>query len=179
MSRIGRLPVKLPSGVSVTLRDGLLTTKGPKGSLSRTLPDMVGLEVAADRVTVTRVNESQAARARHGLSRSLLNNMVTGVSAGFVRRLEILGVGYKCDVQGKTLVLNLGYSHPINFPIPDGITVSVEKGTAVSISGVDRELVGQTAAVLRGYRAPDSYKGKGVRHFGEVIRLKAGKAGSK
>jgi large subunit ribosomal protein L6 len=179
MSRIGRLPVKLPKGVTVAVRDGAVTATGPKGSISRPIPELVGVEVGAERVTVTRVDESQAARARHGLCRSLVNNMVTGVSQGFTRRLEIIGVGYKSEVQGRTLVLNLGFSHPIQFAIPEGVSVAVEKGTVVSLSGVDRELVGQTAAVLRGYRPPDSYKGKGVRHFGEVIRLKAGKAGTK
>ena len=179
MSRIGRLPVRLPKGVNVNVAGTQVTARGPLGSISRTLPSSVVVDVTPEGVTVNRSDESQTARARHGLSRTLLSNMVTGVSQGFTRKLEILGVGYKAEVQGRTLILNLGYSHPVVFPIPLGLTVTVEKGTLLSIQGVDKELVGQTAAVLRGYRPPDSYKGKGVRYQGEVVRLKAGKAGGK
>ncbi len=177
MSRIGLLPVKLPSGVTLELKGSELTVKGPKGLLSRTMPSHVNFEIADEQVRVTRVNDSKPARARHGLARSLVQNMVTGVSEGFVRELEIVGVGYKAKVSGKTLNMSLGYSHPIEYAIPDGIEIKVQRSD-ISITGIDKEVVGQTAAQIRGFRKPDAYKGKGVRYKGERIRLKAGKAGA-
>ena len=150
--------------------------KGPKGELSRSIVDGTSVAVEDGQVLVSRATDSRTHRANHGLMRSLLNNMVTGVSAGFERRLEILGVGYKAQARGKEVGFNLGYSHPINFKVPDGITVDVDKQGKISVKGIDKEVVGQTAAVIRGFRPPDAYKGKGVRYEGEYIRLKAGKA---
>lgn len=179
MSRIGNQPVTLPKGVTVTRSGETLSAKGPKGQLSMAVPDFVDFEIADDEVVVKRHNDSKPARARHGLGRALLANMVTGVSEGFSKKLEIVGVGYRAELKGKVLVLSLGYSHPVEFPVPEGIEIKVEKPTALTVSGIDKEQVGQVAAVLRGYRAPDAYKGKGVRYADETIRLKAGKAGTK
>jgi len=175
MSRIGNKPIALPKGVTVTVGDNV-SVKGPKGELSRSIVDGTSVAVEDGKVLVSRSSDSRTHRANHGLMRSLLNNMVTGVSAGFERRLEILGVGYKAQSRGKEVVFNLGYSHPINFKVPDGITVDVDKQGKISVKGIDKEVVGQTAAVIRGFRPPDAYKGKGVRYEGEYIRLKAGKA---
>jgi len=176
MSRIGNKPVALPSGVSVTSNDGTLTVKGPKGQLSQKIAEGISFDIEADVTKVNRSNDSKPYRANHGLMRALLNNMVTGVSKGFERKLVINGVGYKASTQGNKAVFNLGYSHPIEFPFPEGITISVEKNTAVTVSGIDKEKVGQAAAEIRGFRPPDSYKGKGVRYEGEYVRLKAGKS---
>lgn len=179
MSRIGNQPVTLPKGVTVTRSGETLSAKGPKGQLSMAVPDFVDFEIADDQVVVKRHNDSKPARARHGLGRALLANMVTGVSEGFSKKLEIVGVGYRAELKGKVLVLSLGFSHPVEFPVPEGIDINVEKPTALTVSGIDKEQVGQVAAVLRGYRPPDAYKGKGVRYSDETIRLKAGKAGTK
>ena len=179
MSRIGNQPVSLPSGVIVVLDGTTISAKGPKGQLSMAVPDFVDFEVGDAEVVVTRHNDSKPARARHGLGRALLNNMVVGVSQGFERELSIVGVGYKAESQGRTLVLHLGYSHPVEFPVPEGIDVTVTKNTSLKVSGIDKQAVGQFAAVIRGFRSPDAYKGKGVRYVDEVIRLKAGKAGTK
>ncbi len=177
MSRIGNAPVPVPSGVTVSQTASTISAKGPKGELNMLIPDFVSYEIGEDSVVVKRANDSKPARARHGLGRALLNNMVVGVSRGFEKKLEIVGVGYKADLKGKFLNLSLGYSHPIDFPIPDGITIQVEKGTSLTVSGIDKQQVGQVAAVLRGFRKPDAYKGKGVRYADEEIRLKAGKSG--
>ncbi len=176
MSRIGRLPVTVPKGVTVTLGD-TVTVKGPKGQLSR--PVVAGVSVAQqdDTIVVNRDSDHRTHKAAHGLMRALINNMVVGVTKGFGRNLEIHGVGYKAEVKGSELVLNLGYSHPIHFAIPSGINIAVDKKGGIAINGIDKEQVGQVAAVIRGFRKPDSYKGKGVRYAGEHIRLKAGKAG--
>jgi large subunit ribosomal protein L6 len=176
MSRIGRLPVALPNGVTFAVAGGTMTAKGPKGSISRTVPSHVEIVVDGAQVVVSRHNDSKPARERHGLTRSLINNLVTGVSEGFERKLEIVGVGYKAESKGSTLVLHLGYSHPIEYALPEGVSVKVDK-TTLTVSGIDKELVGQTAANIRGFRKPDAYKGKGVRYADEVIRLKAGKSG--
>ncbi len=176
MSRIGKLPVDLPKGVTFSVAGGSMTAKGPKGTLTRTMPSHVAVAVASDQVKVTRVNDSKPARERHGLTRSLVQNLVTGVSQGFEKKLQIVGVGYKADVKGTTLNLHLGYSHPINYALPSGIQVDVKKDL-LTVTGIDKELVGQTAANIRGFRKPDSYKGKGVRYIDETIRLKAGKSG--
>ena len=175
MSRIGNKPIALPKGVTVTVADGI-TVKGPKGELTRALVDGTSVAVENDTLTVVRASDSRTHRANHGLMRSLLNNMVIGVSAGFERRLEILGVGYKAQSKGSEVVFNLGYSHPINYKVPEGVTVDVDKQGKITIKGIDKEVVGQTAAIIRGFRPPDAYKGKGVRYEGEYIRLKAGKA---
>lgn len=179
MSRIGKRPIKLPPKVTVTI-DGLaLTVKGPKGELSRTLPSGVSVTQEEDVLTVKRVNESRVARQRHGLSRTLVANMVEGVSNGFQKRLEIQGVGYRAQVQGKNLILNVGFSNPVQIEPPEGIDLSVEANTNVLVSGIDKEVVGNIAARIRGVRPPEPYKGKGIRYANELVRRKAGKAGKK
>lgn len=179
MSRIGKLPISLPAGVTVSVDGGAVRVKGPKGELSQGMA--TGVEIAVDGgvLKVIRRDDSRQSRANHGLTRALLNNMVTGVTKGFERKLDIQGVGFKSEVKGKTLVLSLGYSHQVEYPFPPGITIEVEKGTKLTVKGSDRQLVGETAADLRGLRSPDSYKGKGVRFDGEYIKLKAGKTAKK
>lgn len=179
MSRIGKQPVTVPSGVEVTYEGSELCVKGPKGSLSRKIANGISFEREGDVVTVVRANESGPVRAAHGLMRALLANMVQGVTQGFTKDLEIIGVGYKAETRGRALTMNLGFSHPIEYPFPAGIEIVVnpKDRTKLSVVGIDKETVGQVAAELRGYRPPDSYKGKGVRYVGEVVRLKAGKSG--
>ena len=166
MSRIGKLPVALPAGVTVNVEDGVVRVKGPKGELSQRMAAGVTLNQDAGVLTVLRADESRQVRSNHGLTRALVNNMVQGV-------------GFKSEVKGKTIVLSLGYSHTIEFPFPPGITIDVEKGTKLTIKGSDRQVVGETAAKLRSLREPDAYKGKGVRNEGEHIKLKAGKTAKK
>ncbi|MCG3196292.1 MAG: 50S ribosomal protein L6 [Candidatus Omnitrophica bacterium] len=175
MSRIGKLPIKLPKGVDVKIEPGSIEVKGPKGSLSRVVPASVSVRAEDGALHVSRANDERQNRALHGLMRALIANMVKGVSEGFRKNLEIIGVGYRAAVEGKTLRLDLGYSHPIHYPFPAGIDIKVEKNTLVSIEGIDNELVGQTAAEIRRFRKPEPYKGKGVRYAGEIIRLKVGK----
>lgn len=179
MSRIGKLPIEIPKGVKISFVDSLLSVEGPKGALARQIMSVVSLGISDTVIEVTRVDDSTAARAAHGLTRTLINNMVIGVTAGFQRDLEINGVGYRAEVKGKDLVLALGYSHPVNFPIPDGIIVDVEKMTKLSVKGFDKELVGQTAAKIRSFRSPEPYKGKGIKYADETILRKAGKTGKK
>jgi len=176
MSRIGNKPVAVPSGVTVTVTDGQLVVKGPKGQLEQHIVDGISFDVQSDVVKVNRENDSKPFRANHGLMRALLNNMVTGVTDGFERKLEINGVGYKASTQGNKAVFNLGFSHPIELPFPDGVKIAVDKNTLVTVSGIDKEKVGQCASEIRGFRPPDSYKGKGVRYQGEYVRLKTGKS---
>jgi large subunit ribosomal protein L6 len=178
MSRIGRMPIPIPQGVTVDIQENTVRVKGPKGELSRTFnPDMqIGLE--DNNIVVQRPTDHRRHRALHGLTRALLNNMVTGVSAGFVRRLQIEGVGYRAELQGENLVLNVGYSHPVVIEPPDGISFEVEKGyRGINVSGIDKEMVGEMAARIRRVRPPEPYKGKGIRYDAEHIRRKAGKAG--
>jgi large subunit ribosomal protein L6 len=179
MSRIGKLPIEIPKGVKVTYNDGFIQVDGPKGSLSRTIMDGVTMDLSDTRIVVARVDESIRSRSAHGLTRTLVNNMVTGVTKGFETALEISGVGYRAEVKGDVLNLSLGYSHPINFPLPKGITVEVEKMTKVLVKGIDKELVGQTSAKIRAFRGPEPYKGKGIKYAGEAILRKAGKTGKK
>lgn len=179
MSRIGKLPVPVPAGVTIAVSNGVLKVKGPKGELSQALATGVAIEQAAGVARVTRADESRQVRSNHGLTRALLNNMVKGVTTGFERKLDIQGVGFKSEVKGTTLVLQLGFSHQIEFPFPDGVKISVEKGTKLTVVGSDRQAVGETAAKLKALRPPDSYKGKGVRYEGEHVRLKAGKTAKK
>lgn len=179
MSRIGKLPIQVPAGVTIAAGDGQLRVKGPKGELVQPLATGVDIAVDGGVLKVTRRDESRQSRANHGLTRALLGNMVNGVTKGFERKLEIQGVGFKSEVKGKVLVLSLGYSHQIEFPFPNGVTIEVEKGTRLTIKGSDKQVVGETAAKLRSLRSPDSYKGKGVRFEGEHIRLKAGKTAKK
>jgi large subunit ribosomal protein L6 len=175
MSRVGSAAITLPSGVTVTIGEAVVV-KGAKGQLSRPLVDGISVEQEDGVVRVARASDTPQHRANHGLMRALINNMVIGVSAGFTKNLEIVGVGYKADLRGNKLVFQLGYSHPVEFDPPQGIDIKVERGTKISIAGIDKEVVGQTAAVIRSFRPPDSYKGKGVRYEGEYVRLKAGKA---
>jgi large subunit ribosomal protein L6 len=179
MSRIGKKPVNVPQGVDVSYDGGSLKVKGPKGDLACKIAPGISFERDGEVVTVVRAGNSGTVRSAHGLMRALLSNMVEGVTKGFVKDLEIIGVGYKAEVKGNKLVMNLGFSHPIEYPFPNGIEIVVnpKDRTKLSVKGIDKETVGQVAAELRGYRPPDSYKGKGVRYVGEYVRLKAGKSG--
>lgn len=179
MSRIGKRPITLPAKVTVELQSLQLTVKGPKGTLARQLPEKVALQQADNVLTVVRQDESRTARERHGLVRTLVANMVDGVSKGFERRLDIQGVGYRAQAQGNKLILNVGYSKPVEMLMPDGIQVAVENNTQVIVSGIDKELVGNMAAKIRAVRPPEPYKGKGIRYQGEFVRRKAGKTGKK
>jgi len=179
MSRIGKAPIPIPEKVNVSL-DGLaVTVKGPKGELSRTLPDGVVISQDGNTLVVAPANASRRSRERHGLSRTLVANMVEGVSQGFTRKLEIIGVGYRAQVQGKKLVVSAGYSHPVEMDPPSGVTFVVENNTNVFVSGADKELVGNEAAKVRAIRPPEPYKGKGIKYEGERILRKAGKTGKK
>ena len=177
MSRIGRLPVAIPAGVTVSIADNnTVTVKGPKGELTRTLPSEMEIKVEGAEVTVTRPNDLKRNKSLHGLTRTLINNMVVGVSAGYEKKLEINGVGYRAQKSGKTLTLNLGYSHPIDMIDPEGIESVVENNT-ITVKGIDKEKVGQYAAEIRSKRGPEPYKGKGIKYADEVIRRKVGKTG--
>ena len=179
MSRIGRMPVHIPEGVSVEVKEGnVVTVKGAKGTLVRTMPEAMGIEVKDNEVIVTRPDDQKKNRALHGLTRSLINNMVTGVHDGFSKTLEINGVGYRANKQGKKLVLSLGYSHPVEMEDPEGIETKVEENRII-VSGISKEKVGQYAAEIRGKRAPEPYKGKGIKYADEIIRRKEGKTGKK
>ena len=177
MSRIGRLPITVPPGVDVKLDGTTITVTGPKGTLTRTLTDRIALEREDGRILVTRPDESKTSKALHGLTRTLVANMVEGVTTGFRKPLEITGVGYRAALSGTKLQLSLGYSHPIEIDPPAGITFEVENPVRVAVVGIDKELVGQMAAKVRATRKPEPYKGKGVRYAGEKVRRKAGKAG--
>ena len=180
MSRIGKVPVAIPAKVKVEISGRTVLVEGPKGKLSWTLPKQITCKIDGANVSFERSVEDRKVRALHGLSRALVNNMITGVNDGFVKDLEIQGVGFKAAVQGKTLKLNLGFSHDINFPIPEGIKITVVDNTKVKVEGIDKHLVGQVAANMRALRKPDPYKNKGVRYTGEKLRKKVGKAaGSK
>jgi large subunit ribosomal protein L6 len=182
MSRIGRKPIPVPQGVKVAVDSGagVVRVEGPKGKLSHTLPSGISVKAEAAVVTVDRSSDNRNVRALHGLSRSLIANMVHGVKDGFERKLEIVGIGYRCQLQGKNLQLALGYSHPVIFPLPEGIQAEVEKQVSITLRGADKALLGQTAALLRGLRKPDPYKGKGIKYADEYIRRKVGKkAGAK
>ena len=177
MSRIGKLPIPVPSGVDVKLNGNDVVVKGPKGELKRSFHELVTIERADGTLVVTRANESQQAKALHGLSRSLLSNMVVGVHTGYAKDLEISGTGYRATLAGKKLQLALGFSHPIEIDPPAGISFALETPQKVRVSGADKEVVGEVAAKIRQLRVPDPYKAKGVKYAGEYIRRKAGKAG--
>jgi large subunit ribosomal protein L6 len=180
MSRIGKAPVTVPSGVDVSVNDRTITVKGPKGSLSREIPGEIEIAVEDGVLTCTRPNDERYHRAQHGLTRSLVNNMVVGVTDGFKKQLEIVGVGYRAEAQSPTtLRLALGFSHPVFIEAPEGITFEVPVPTQIVVSGIDKEVVGQVAANIRSIRKPEPYKGKGVKYAGEKILRKAGKAGKK
>jgi len=178
MSRIGKKPIPIPNGVEISLNDGLLTVKGPKGKLTRQMHPRVSVTVGKDEVAVSVRDESRESKAIHGLFRMLVANMVTGVSTGFEKTLEIVGVGYRAELQGNTAVLNVGYSQPVHFDLPEGVEAKIDK-TKITLSSIDKELLGLTAAKIRGIRKPEPYKGKGIRYADEVIRRKAGKTGVK
>ena len=178
MSRIGRSPVKIPSGVQVTIDGATVVVKGPKGELTRAFRPEITVHQEAGQITVQRPSDAPSVRALHGLTRALLNNMVLGVSTGFEKTLQVEGVGYRAEKNGKDLVLNVGYSHPVRFEPPAGISFEVEeKARLIKVLGPDKELVGQVAADIRKVRPPEPYKGKGIRYVGEHVRRKAGKAG--
>lgn len=178
MSRIGRKPITVPAGVTVTLGDGnKLTVKGPLGTLEQSFNERMTIKVEGNVITVTRPTDEQEDRAIHGLTRTLINNMVVGVSEGYSKTLEIVGVGYRAQKQGKTLTMNLGHSHPIVFEDGNGITFETPNTNTVVIKGINKEIVGETAAVVRSKRPPEPYLGKGVKYAGEHIRRKAGKTG--
>lgn len=177
MSRIGKRPIAIPNKVTITIEGQAVTVKGPKGQLSRVLPAEVVVSQDDGTLQVARRDDSRTARQRHGLCRTLVANMVEGVSQGFQRRLEIQGVGYRAQVQGRNLTLNMGYSHPVQIEPPEGIQFAVENNTNVIVSGIDKEVVGNTAARIRAVRPPEPYKGKGIRYAGEAVRRKVGKAG--
>ncbi len=179
MSRIGRKPIAIPSGVTITVEGSTVKVKGPKGELSRTFDPTMKIKVENNELLVERPNDEKTARALHGLTRALLANMVTGVTQGFKKTLEIVGVGYRAEKKGKNLVVNVGYSHPVNYPEPAGITLSTPAPTTIVVEGVDKQQVGQVAAELREFRPPEPYKGKGIRYQGEQVRRKAGKTAGK
>ncbi len=176
MSRIGKQEISLPQGVDVAVVDGMVKVKGPKGSLEQALVDRVAVEVNGQTVNVTRVSDDRRSRSFHGLMRALVANMVTGVTEGFSKALEIKGIGYKADVSGKTLNLALGFSHPIAYPIPDDISISVDREKVV-VQGIDKQLVGAVSADIRAFRPVEPYKGKGIKYVDELVIRKAGKAG--
>jgi large subunit ribosomal protein L6 len=180
MSRIGKKPIPIPSGVKVLVDGQTVRAEGPKGKLAHVVPSGLGARLDDNHLLVTREQDHRTARALHGLTRALVANMVTGVKDGFERRLDIVGIGYRAQLQGRNIQLSLGYSHPVVFPLPEGITAEIEKQTGITLKGADKGLVGQTAARLRALRKPDPYKGKGVKYSDEVIRRKVGKkAGAK
>ncbi len=179
MSRVGKKPIPIPANAKVKLEGDLLTVSGPKGELKRRLHPKVQVLLEGGKTLTVAVGESsREARSLHGLYRVLIANMVTGVTQGFQRVFEIVGVGYRAELKGRTAVLNLGYSHPVNFELPEGIDAQIDR-TKITLSGIDRELLGQTAAIIRGFREPEPYKGKGIKYANETIRRKAGKAGAK
>lgn len=175
MSRVGLKPINVPSGVTVTLDGSVATVKGPKGTVTKELPSLCDVKQDGDVINVTRRGESRRHRQMHGLSRALLNNLVVGVTEGFSKELEIVGVGFRAELKGKELVLLLGYSHPVHFPIPEGLTIEVTGQNKVKVSGIEKDKVGQAAADIRSFRPPEPYKGKGVKYVDEIIRRKAGK----
>ena len=186
MSRIGQKPIQIPSGVKVVVEAGRVLVEGPKGKLETLLPQGIKAEVVDGTLMAQRQNEENRTRALHGLSRSLLANAVLGVTQGFQKELDIVGIGFKAEMRGKSLNLSLGYSHPVEFRVPEGISIKVERATrtiqnyvgTVVISGIDKWQVGQVAADIRSLRTPDSYKGKGIRYSGEFVKLKVGKKGA-
>lgn len=180
MSRVGRKPVTLPAGVEVKV-DGknLVTVKGPKGQLEQQIDERIKVEVKENEVILTRLTDNRKDRAQHGLARSLVNNMIVGVTQGYARKLEIIGVGYRAEKKGKKLVMNLGFSHPVEMEDPEGITTETPDANTVVVNGIDKALVGNYASNIRKWRKPEPYKGKGIRYEGERVRRKEGKTGAK
>ena len=178
MSRIGRAPIAIPSGVTVKFNDGAIEVKGPKGVLTESLPAAISVEIDAEQIRFDRPDDRSEYRALHGLARALTANMVTGVTNGFSKELEIQGVGYRAEMKGKSLNLLLGFSHPVLMPVPQGLSVSIDGNTKIKIEGMSKQLVGQFAADVRSLRPPEPYKGKGVRYLNEHVRRKVGKTGA-
>ncbi len=179
MSRVGKMPIQVPGGTKVSLEEGYFVAEGPKGRVSEKLLEGIPVEISEGQVTVKRAGNSGDLRSKHGLMRALLANAVVGVSRGFTKELELTGVGYRAEVEKRDLRLSLGFSHPVIYPIPEGIEVEIDKANKITVRGADRQLVGQVAAEIRDLRKPDPYKGKGFKYVGEVIRRKVGKAGAK
>ena len=180
MSRIGKKPIPSPTGVKINVSNGTVSADGPKCTLSQPVPSGLKAAVENNVLTISRDSDDRRLRALHGLTRALVANMVTGVKDGFERKLEIVGIGYRAQMQGKAIQLALGYSHPVIFPLPEGITAEIDKQVGITLRGADKALLGETAAKLRSLRKPDPYKGKGIKYAGEVIRRKVGKkAGAK
>jgi len=179
MSRIGKRPVPLPNNVKCDFKEREITIAGPKGKLNFQIPQGIEVEIESNKIIVKRENDEKRIRALHGLTRAIINNMVIGVTEGFQKELEIVGVGYRAQVQGKKLVLQLGFSHPVEYHIPEGITIETPNPTTIIVKGIDKQKVGEVAAEIRAYYPPEPYKGKGIRYRGEYVRRKAGKAGVK
>ncbi len=179
MSRIGKKPISLPAGVKVTVDGNIVTVQGPKGTLVQTLPEGITITEEDNQVLVQRANDNKQQRAFHGLTRALIANMVEGVTNGFEKKLELVGVGYRAQMQGKKLVISIGFSHPVEIDAPEGIEFEVPAPTRITIKGINKQLVGNTAAHIRAIRKPEPYKGKGIKYENEHIRRKAGKAGGK
>lgn len=179
MSRIGKMPVPIPDGVKVDIKDALVKVTGPKGSIERQIPSEVKVSVADGKVSISVEPRYKNAGALSGLARSLINGMVTGVSKGFEKSLELVGIGYRAELKGNALHLTLGYSHPVQFELPKGITATVDKQTRIVLEGIDKQLVGETAAVIRAFKKPEPYKGKGIKYTEEFVRRKIGKKGIK
>jgi large subunit ribosomal protein L6 len=178
MSRVGRKVIVVPSNVKVSVKDTELEVQGPKGKLTTPVPPGISFALAGTELTCKRSNDERQQRAFHGMARALAQNAIKGVTEGFSKDLDIVGVGFRAAVEGKKVVFALGYSHPVEFPIPEGIQIAIDKQTRVTVSGIDRQKVGQVAAEIRGLRKPDPYKQKGIRYVGEVLKKKAGKAGA-
>ncbi|MGI5921941.1 MAG: 50S ribosomal protein L6 [Syntrophomonadaceae bacterium] len=179
MSRIGKKPIRLPAGTEIDIQGNVVTAKGPKGQLTYKVSDGLTLVKEENELLVQRPNDSKQFRALHGLNRALLANMVEGVTKGFEKKLELVGVGYRAQMQGKKLVINIGFSHPVEVEAPEGIEFEVPAATKITVKGIDKQLVGNTAAHIRAIRKPEPYKGKGIKYENEVVRRKAGKAGGK
>ena len=178
MSRVGKKPISIPKGVDIKLEQGFLTVKGPKGELKREIHPKVQVAVNDGQILVSVTDDTKESHSLHGLTRALIANMVNGVTKGFEKALEIVGVGYRAELNGRTAVLNIGYSHPVNYQLPEGIEAKIEK-TKIVLGGIDKELLGLTAAKIRSFKKPEPYKGKGIKYSDEAIRRKAGKAGAK
>lgn len=179
MSRIGKKPIPIPKGIDVRLEGREITVKGPKGTLNRTIPGDIEIDVAQTEISVRRKTDDRRDRSLHGLTRTLISNMVTGVQTGFEKSLDVVGVGYRAELDKKTLKMFLGYSAPMEYVVPDGVTVRVEKQTNMVVSGIDKEFVGRVAAEIRKMKKPEPYKGKGIRYTGEKVRKKVGKSAGK
>jgi len=175
VSRIGKIPIPIPKDVKVKLTDSILEAVGPTGRLTHRIPPEIQISIEPEQIVVKRPNDHRTIRCLHGLTRALIANMITGVTQGFEKRLEIQGIGYRADLQGNVLRLTLGFSHPVLFPLPEGVKVDVERQTSIKVKGIDKQLVGSVAAQIRSFKPPEPYKGKGIRYVGEYVKLKVGK----